>query len=57
MKQPYEYTITQVAGMFGVFKVYEDDDVMATSPFMSTLDEAIEYLRECIANEPDDTDE
>ena len=57
MKEPYEYTISQVAGMFGVFKVYEDETIMGTSPFMTTLDEAIAYLRECIANEPDDTDE
>ena len=57
MKQPYEYTISQVGGMFGVFKVYEDETIMGTSPFMTTLDEAIAYLRECIANEPDDTDE
>jgi len=57
MKQPYEYTISQVGGMFGVFKVYEDEAITATSPFMTTLDEAIAYLRERIANEPDDTDE
>lgn len=57
MKQPYEYTVSHVGGMYGVFKVYEDDSITACSPFLTTLDEAIAYLRDCIAKEPDEIDE
>lgn len=57
MKQPYEYTVSHVSGMYGVFKVYEDDSITACSPFLTTLDEAIAYLRDCIAKEPDEIDE